>query len=469
MTACEELARWAVNASWKHASKAAQQRIKLHLLDALACAIGALGAAPLKAIRNEEQSSHALGTCTTIAGESTSPERAAFYNGALIRYLDFMDTFVAPGEACHPSDNIAVVLAGAELAGASGKDLLTALLVAYQVQCEMTDAGVPIMKSGFDHTIQLAISQTAGLCRVLGLSQQQAAHAIGISTANGLGLAVSRAGNPVPQWKGMASAATAFSTIHNTRLAERGITGPLDAFESPLGLERVLGGHFKINWSRQKLDKVLSCNIKRYNAEFHSQTCVDALLELRREHGIQADEIRAIKIDIFKVAYEMIGGGKYVDPKSMKTKEDADHSLHYLAAVALLDGEVGPRQFEAARVRSSDVQDLLRRVNVASSYWYTKQYPRNMKCKVRVMLKDGRTLIAKKKDFRGFHRTPMKVDDVSAKFESLASGLMSAERRNALRECVLDLENRSARELMQILSGAAAVETLQRGELPRAA
>lgn len=133
MTVCEQLAHWSVSADLKLIPSAARERIKLHLLDAIGCAIGALGAEPIEAIRREEASYQAAGPCSVIAGGArTTPERAAFYNGALVRYLDFMDAFVAPHEASHPSDNIAVLLAAAELANASGPDLLTAILVAYQ-------------------------------------------------------------------------------------------------------------------------------------------------------------------------------------------------------------------------------------------------------------------------------------------------------------------------------------------------
>jgi 2-methylcitrate dehydratase len=451
MTTCEQLADWATSANFKRIHSAPRHRIKLHLLDAIGCALGALHAEPIQSIRREESSANASGPCTLIGGGRSTPERAAFFNGALVRYLDFMDTFVAPHEACHPSDNIAVLLAAAELTNASGADLLTAILVAYHVQVRLTGSGVPIMQSGFDHTVQLAISQTAGLARLLNLSREQAAHAIAISTASCLGLAGSRAGNPVPQWKGLASAATAFSTIHNTRLAQQGITGPLDIFESPLGLEHILGHRFSINWRRERYNGVLACSLKRYNAEFHAQTAIEAILDLRHSHTFALADVHGIHIDIFRVAYEMIGGGKYVDPKSVTTKEDADHSLHYLAAVALLDGRVGPDQFESARLRSDDVQSLLRRVSVSPSRWYTRAYPKSMTAKVTIKLRDGRKLVSKASNFSGFYRTPMPEADVIAKFESLASRACSHATMKQLEDCILNLDRRPASDLIDAL------------------
>ena len=93
-----------------------------------------------------------------------APDRAALYNGALVRYLDFNDSYLAPGETCHPSDNLAPVLAAAEYADACGRELLTALAVAYQVQCRLSDEA-PVRAKGFDHTTQGAYAVAAGVAR----------------------------------------------------------------------------------------------------------------------------------------------------------------------------------------------------------------------------------------------------------------------------------------------------------------
>jgi 2-methylcitrate dehydratase len=88
-----------------------------------------------------------------IAGGTASPDHATFYNGTLVRYLDYNDGYLAKGETCHPSDNLSAVLAAAEYAKGTGRDLLTALAVAYQVQCRLSDEA-PVRAKGFDHTTQ---------------------------------------------------------------------------------------------------------------------------------------------------------------------------------------------------------------------------------------------------------------------------------------------------------------------------
>ena len=108
------------------------------------------------------------GSCTLIGGGSTDLDRAALYNSALIRYLDFNDSYLAKGETCHPSDNLGAILAAGEFAGATGRDLMTALAVAYQVQCRLSDVA-PVRARGFDHTVQGAYAVASGVSKILGL------------------------------------------------------------------------------------------------------------------------------------------------------------------------------------------------------------------------------------------------------------------------------------------------------------
>src|SRR5574341_856862 len=135
MTHAEQLAAFVGRASSEDLSGTAREQLKIHVLDALGCAIGALEGAPVCLIRRQINDFDGTGHCTLIGGDRTAPDRAALYNSALVRYLDFNDSYLAKGETSHPSDNIGAVLAAAEYAGASGRDFLTAVAVAYQIQC----------------------------------------------------------------------------------------------------------------------------------------------------------------------------------------------------------------------------------------------------------------------------------------------------------------------------------------------
>src|SRR5690348_4890692 len=120
MTAVEALAQFAVSASYEKISEAAREQLKIRILDALGCAIGAVESEPTQIIRRNISEFHADGKCSLLGGGRTDPAHAAFYNGAAVRYLDFNDSYLAKGETCHPSDNLAPILAAADYAGASG-------------------------------------------------------------------------------------------------------------------------------------------------------------------------------------------------------------------------------------------------------------------------------------------------------------------------------------------------------------
>src|SRR5947199_9057357 len=130
-TYVENLADFAHDVSYRDLSEETRQQLKLRVLDSLGCCLGALDGTPISAVRAQVNEFGGTGRCTLIGGGQSAPDRAAFYNGALLRYVDFMDNYLGKEQSCHPSDNFASVLAAAEYAERSGKDFLTALALAY--------------------------------------------------------------------------------------------------------------------------------------------------------------------------------------------------------------------------------------------------------------------------------------------------------------------------------------------------
>ncbi len=342
MTQVEELAAFIERVSYSDLSGEPSHQIKIRVLDALGCALGALGAMPIRMIKSQIEDFDASGLCTLIGGGKTTPDRAALYNGALVRYLDFNDAYLARGETCHPSDNLEGILAASEYAKRSGRDLMTALAVAYQIQCRLSDLA-PLRSRGFDHTTQGSYAVAAGVSKALGLDRAKTANAIAICGTAFNALRVSRTGT-LSNWKGLAYPSTAFCSTHATFLAMRGITGPLEVFEGNKGLMDVIAGRFEINWLKEDLERVTQTILKRFNAEIHSQSAIEGILELKEEYALTGEEIAKIQIEIFDVAYNIIGGGEEGDKTVVRTKEQADHSLPYLVAVAILDGQVMPEQ-----------------------------------------------------------------------------------------------------------------------------
>jgi 2-methylcitrate dehydratase len=456
MTEAEKLARFVAARSWPDLSEQARDALKVRMLDSLGCALGALGAPPVEAIRAQLEEFGGRPLCTLIGAGRTAPDRAALYNGALVRYLDFNDSYFAPGETCHPSDNLAPVLAAAEYANASGRDLLTAIAVAYQVQCRLADEA-PVRAKGFDHTTQGAYAVAAGVAKALRLSEAETANGVAIAGTALNALRVTRTG-ALSQWKGMAYPFTAFGAIEAVFLAARGMTGPLQVFEGNKGFMDSIAGPFEIDWESEDIERVRRTFLKRYNAEIHSQSALEAILELREAHGLNPGEVERVDLDTFQVAYDIIGGGEEGAKKQVRTKEQADHSLPYLLAVALLDGQVMPEQFAPERIVRSDVQGLLQRVEVRPAADLSARFPAEHACRLRVHLLGGAILSAEKSDYEGFLTRPMSWERALEKFERLAEARIGAALARELAGVVAGLEELKTRDLTALLERAGIRE-----------
>lgn len=452
MTEVEQLAAFVTGSSFEALSQRTRQALKSHLLDSLGCALGALDGEPIRLLREHVDEFGGASLVTLIGGGKTAPDRAALYNSALIRYLDFNDSFLAKGETCHPSDNIGAILAASEYADQDGKEFLTAMAVAYQVQCRLSEVA-PVRSKGFDHATQGAYAAAAGVARGLGLDSRRTAHAIAISGTAFNALRVTRTGR-LSHWKGLAYPNTAFSATHAAFLARRGITGPLEVFEGNKGFKEAISGPFVIDWQRENLEIIERTILKKFNAEIHSQTSLECALELRASEKFDVDDIDRIELDVFDVAYNIIGGGEEGDKHQVQIKEQADHSLPYMVAVMLLDGNIGPSQYLPERIVRSDVQTLLRKVHVHADESFSQAFPDEMPARVRIVLRDRRTLTREKKDYEGFYTRPMSWDVVVAKFDRLAAPFADAALRREIVSAVLNIESISVRDLTGLIARA---------------
>jgi 2-methylcitrate dehydratase len=457
MTEVERLAEFAVRASYDDLSEAARDQLKIRVLDSLGCAIGAMGAEPVGLVHDQVAEFDLGGACTLIGGGQGAPDRAAFYNGALVRYLDYNDGYLAKGESCHPSDSLSAVLAACEYADRSGRDLMVALAVAYQVQCRLSDEA-PVRAAGFDHTTQGAYAVAAGVSRALGLDVAATANALAISGAAFNALRVTRTG-ALSHWKGLAYPNTAAGCVWATFLARRGITGPLGVFEGNKGFMDAIAGPFAIDWSSEDLERVTHTVIKRHNAEIHAQTAIDAALELKRQHRFVADDVDRIDVEIFDVAYRIIGGGEEGDKSIVCTKEDADHSLPYLIAVAILDNEVLPAQFAPDRIQRTDIQQLLCRVSVRPSQALSQRFPGEMAARITVTLHNGRVLDRQVSEYPGLNAPAMSWKHVARKFDQLSRDRLTPDHGHRIADAVGILDAIRVSDVTRLLASIGRAGT----------
>src|SRR5438128_3881885 len=275
---------------------------KRRFITSFATAVGAMDSEAYAIAKRCALRVQAKPSASLLGAGTSSPEWAAFVNGLLIRYLDYNDTYLSL-EPAHPSDNLAAVLAVGETAGASGRDLITAAALAYEIQCRLCDAA-SLRQHGWDHVTYGAISSAVAACKLLGLDATKTTHAIGMAGVANVALRQTRAGE-LSMWKGCAFANAARNGVFAALLAAEGLTGPAPIFEGDLGLMKLITGPFEV--ARFGGDgrpfMITSTYIKFWPAEYHSQSAIDAALQLRTEVG-DVRAIEAIDIPTFHAALD---------------------------------------------------------------------------------------------------------------------------------------------------------------------
>ena len=176
-------------------------------------------------------------------------------------------------------------------------------------------------------------------------------------------------------------------------------------------------------------------------------------MELKEFYQVRPEEVERIEVEIFDVAYHIIGGGEEGEKYHARTKEEADHSLPYLVAVALLDGEVTPAQYTPERIARADVQALLRKVSVRPDDALSQRFPAEMPCRLRIFLTGGQVLHLEQQDYAGFSTWPLTWEQAEAKFERLAAPYTERWLRQAIAEAVAHLETIDVSQLTELLAG----------------
>src|SRR5467141_3220303 len=448
-SAVERIGAFTAAARPEHLTTDIRQLFKRNILDSIGCAIAAVAGPSLRALCDQIEEYRAPGRCTLIGGGKTSADQAALFNSSLVRYVDLLDSYMAPGGLCHPSDNFGTVLAAAEQAGASGEEFMLALAVAYEIQCRFS-AAVPVMAKGFNHAMQLAISAAASAGKLLRLSAGEIANAIAIATVDNISLACVHA-EPVSQWKGFSPGMTGMRAVYSASLAKRGFTGPSGLFEGPNGLLRMFDQQNAIDWTSDSLEINKSTIMKKFCSLIHGQAVLEAVLQLKRDNGLAAENIEAVRCDIFQSGFDIAGGGAFGSKDRPQTKEQADYNLKYLIAAALLDDEVGPAQLEQSRVQAADAQALLSRVEIRPDDAFTAKYPHELNTRIVIKTKDGRTLNREQLGYEGGLGNPLSWERAVEKFNWLSEPFADAALRHNIVEAVMKIDERPIADLMGLL------------------
>jgi 2-methylcitrate dehydratase len=444
-TLAHQLADYACALQFEELSPEVVHEVKRRVIDSLGCALGAWNEEPCAIARGVASEFSAKRGATIIGtNHKAPPDWTAFADGCAIRYFDYNDTYLSK-EPAHPSDNISAALAIAESVGANGRELITAIALAYEVQCRFCDAA-SIRARGWDHVTYGAFSTALASARLMNLDPEKTRHAVNIAGVAGAAMRQARVGE-LSHWKGVAFATAARHGVYSALLARAGMTGPGPIFEGQMGFEKQLGvtlgnlgEKFAVPFLKSEhgpAAMILKTSIKYWPAEYHSQSAIEAALFLRKEIADPA-RIKSVTIESHDASVDIIGS----EPEKWKpnTRETADHSLPYITAIALIDGDVTNKQFERERFADPHVWKFLETVNVKRNAELSAMYPDAVANIVRVDLDDGRRL-TKRVDYPlGHAKNRLKDSEVEGKFFALVSPAFGEKRAREVVDLVWKLD-----------------------------
>jgi 2-methylcitrate dehydratase len=449
-TLADRMAAYACSLRYDDIPKNVVHEIKRRVVDSLGCALGGYAGKPsqiaIKVARSVKGLPGARVLGTSI---KTSPDLAAFANGTMVRYLDYNDTYLSK-EPAHPSDNIPAALAVAEAEHATGPELLTAISIGYEIQCRLCDAA-SLRARGWDHVTYGSFSTALVASRLLRLTPEKTAHALGLAGVANIALRQTRVGE-LSMWKASAFANSARNGIFAAMLAKEGMSGPSPIFEGEKAFWRLVSGPFDLGplAGRNGAFKILDTYIKYYPAEYHAQSAIDAAVELASR--VSVHQIESIRIRTFDAAVEIIASGP--EKWRPKTRETADHSLPYCVAVALIDGHVGLVQFSERRIADPRLQRLMEKIQVLADDRFNNQYPAAIPNLIEITLKDG-TVHSRQVDYpRGHPKNPMTDAEVEDKFAKQCEGLLTHRKIQQILDRLWELEKiKDATEVLALFSG----------------
>jgi 2-methylcitrate dehydratase len=434
----ETLARYAAGLKYEDLPEDVIRIARRSILDTIGCAFGGYAAGPSKIAQKLADDVSSKQPATVLfSGIKTSPDLAVFANGVMIRYLDFNDAFVSLTHgAGHPSDTIAALLTAAELNGRSGRDLVTATVLAYEVFSKIADV-FDYLGNGIDHSTITGIAAVVGAGSLMGLTAQQMVHAIGITVGGNTATRQGRA-DELSNWKAFAAADACRKAIFAAQLALQGMTGPGQVFEGRYGFFKVMGRQPVQPPQLGEPFGIRRAFTKRFPLGQFSQTVAQAAVEVRPFFK-SADDIEEININVSHSAIKIMADGP--DKWRPQTHETADHSIPYSAGLVLMYGKIEPEYYEDPYLHDPRLLGLVSRVKCVPSDEADRTEREFNLCELEVVLKSGARKTVRVEYHRGHFKNPMTDAEMEEKFRLMAEKHLDASRVDKLIRLLRGIES----------------------------
>lgn len=453
MTISQQWAEFAVNLRFEDLPPESVAAAKMFLFDGFGCALGGSKTADFQILEGTFREIGGPGECSVIGSDlKTDVRSASLINGLAIRALDYNDVYWKQ-DPSHPSDLLPAAFSVGERQRAGGKELLTAIVLAYEFEMRLMEAAFPgIRELGLHHASLTAFASPFVAGRMLNLNAEQMANAAGISGSHNITLGAVTAGT-LTMMKNTVDPMATESGVFAALIAQKGFRGPAPIFEGREGLFEAIGKAWKpevLTENLGKTYKIIDCSIKPFPSEALTHAPISAVLDLVVEHDLRPEHIEKIEIFTLKRAAEILADEKkYV----IDSRETADHSLPYCIAAAVVRRHLTPHEFSPESLKNEEILAVVPKVRAVLEPSFEERFPAEQPCKVVITGSDGTVYRRKRAYPKGDPRDQLSTAELKQKFAVLAEGILDRPRCETVYDAVQNLEAADdIGELMSLLT-----------------
>jgi len=468
-----QIAEFAVNLKYEDLPDEVIIEVKRFLYDSIGCAIGSVNTKDVNAIRDiYNEMGGAQEATTFVFGDKLPAVNVTLINSLMIRALDFNDIYWKE-DPSHPSDIIPAALTVAEKVDASMKDVIVAIVLAYEFEqrlCKFAKPGVRERKWHHATLTQFVSPIVAG--KILKLTVDEMVNAIGISGCHNHTIGCPTAG-VLTMMKNTVDPMAVQSGVFASLMAQKGYSGTEKVFEGKEGfMDTFIGWNAKYGklnptdmegrdgvsswaWDVNELVgglgkdyKILECSMKAFPTEALTHTHISCVLKIMVNNDLDYADIEEVKVTAFAQAYDILFDPTKYRPKS---RETADHSLPYCLAAAMVEKKITTESFSDEKLKDPRIFELINKIKGEPSIEFEKMFPAKQPSKVVITTKDGKQYSEYLEYPKGDPREPMTMEDSENKFNSLASDKFNSAELQELRELIFNCDEHSARDFMNKL------------------
>ena len=440
-TISQKWAEYAVNLKFEDLTLEAVSAAKMFIYDSFGCALGGAKTEDFRILEETFREIGGRGECSVIGSDlKTDVRSASLINGLAIRALDYNDVYWKQ-DPSHPSDLLPAAFCVGERENRSGKDLIVATVIAYELEMRIMEAAFPgIRELGLHHATLTSFVSPAVAGKMFGMNAEQITNALGIGGSHSITLGAVTAGT-LTMMKNTVDPMATEAGVMAALMAKNGYKGTTPIFEGREGLFEAIGEEWKPEVLTDNLGetfKIVDCSIKPFPSEALTHAPISAVLDLVIEHDLQPENIETIEIYTLQRAAEILADEKkYI----IDSRETADHSLPYCIAAAVVNRELTPKQFSNEALKDEQILANVPKVKAVLEPSFETRFPEEQPCKVVIKTTDGKTFEKERAYPKGDPRDQLTTEELKRKFAVLAQGILDEHQQQKAFEAVYDLEN----------------------------